>query len=119
MCTAAPPDVGGEFLAFLLWCLVDDLPAGVVPASLVLEYGLSVLRQGSRAGVVLPGALSFSRTRHGEPESGIAGLTKPAEIVGRTVRFVAVGVIYHKKRVEPHKAHLRGEGGQHSGVWAR
>lgn len=24
-----------------------------------------------------------------------------------------------RKRVEPHKAHLRGEGGQHSGVWAR
>ena len=96
MCTAAPPDVGGEFLAFLLWCLVDDLPAGVVPAWLVWSTA-SVYCARVRAGVVLPGALSFSRTRHGEPESGIAGLTKPAEIVGRTVRFVAVGVIYHQE----------------------
>jgi hypothetical protein len=76
---------------------VDDLAAGVVPTSLVLEYGLSVLRKVSRARVVLPGTFSSSGARHCEPESGIAGLTKPAEIVGRAVRFVTVHVVYYQK----------------------
>src|ERR1039457_879762 len=51
----------------------------------------------SRARVVLPGTFSSSGARHCEPESGIAGLTKPAEIVGRAVRFVTVHVVYYQK----------------------
>jgi hypothetical protein len=32
-CSAAQPDLLGEILPLFLWCLVDDLPAGVVCAS--------------------------------------------------------------------------------------
>ena len=76
--TTTPPDVGSEFLAFFLGCLVDDLPAGVVPTSPMLKDGLSVLRKSARTGVVLSGTSSHSGARHGEPKLRIARFTEPA-----------------------------------------
>jgi len=76
---------------------VDDLAAGVVLASTVLHGCLYVLRQVRCAGVVLVGSSAVACPCHRDSETGIATLTQIAEILGRSVGFVAVNVVDDEK----------------------
>ena len=74
-CPAPSPDFGGELLPFFLGGFVDDLSAGVVLASTVLNGCLNILRQARRAWVVLVGSPPLACPRHRDSEAGIAALT--------------------------------------------
>jgi hypothetical protein len=52
-CSAAKPNLLGEVLPLFLGGGVDDLPAGVVRASGMVQDGLGVLRERVGSGVVL------------------------------------------------------------------
>jgi len=53
---------------------MDDLPAGVVRPSRVLQHSLGVLRQRGSSGIVLPGPLASAFAGHGEAKARIATL---------------------------------------------
>lgn len=67
VCPATPPNLRREFLAFFLGSFVNDLPAGVLLASGMLQSGLGVLRESARAGVILARPRAFARPCHRAP----------------------------------------------------
>ena len=97
-------------LAFFLGCLVDDFSASIMLTSAVLKGSLDIRRQSPSAGVVLTCAPSMTRPRQGDPKPDIAALAKPAQIVRRAVRLVAVNVVNDGKAARSAYRALGGQG---------
>jgi hypothetical protein len=94
---SASPDFLGILPSLGFWRFVDNPPAFVMRATPVYKGGLNVLRQVRCAGVVLARASAFSCAGRCDSEPGIAALTQIAEIVRRSIGFVAVDMVYDQK----------------------
>jgi len=94
-CSAPPPNLCRELLALFLWCVVHNLPAGVVRTSGVLKGRLGVLGECIGSGIELVGALAHSGARHCQSEPGITFLAEVSQVVRRAVRFVPILVVYY------------------------
>jgi hypothetical protein len=97
MLASASPDFLGVLPSLGFWCFVDDLSARIVRASLVGQSRLDILGEIARAGIVLAGAGAFSGTGCRDSEPGVAAFAQIAEILGRSVRFIAIDVIDNQK----------------------
>ena len=112
---ATSPNLRSKILALFLGCLVDDLPAGVMCASGVLKGGLGVLGEGVGSGVVLTGAPALPSRAIASPSRVLQLLQNHLKFSGEPFDSSPSMWSITRNRVEPHKAHLAGPGGRHSG----
>jgi hypothetical protein len=74
---AASPYLGSEFLPFFLWGFVDDLSAGIISATGVLECRINIFSECAGAGIAFFGFESFERGSYGLREPALARIVLP------------------------------------------
>ena len=110
---ATAPDFRRELLTLFFGGLVDDLSAGIVFASAMLQGGLNVLGQVLCAGIIgiiLAGSSSLVRAGCCDSQSRITRFAEPAEILGRIIPLVGVAIDRRDEgRLPAHgQAHISG-----------